>query len=439
MSKKLILAAVLACALHSAGTARETAFSVDSLLSRVATANKDVIAARSSHAAAMQRVAVAKSARLPQVSTQIDLSYIGDGTVLDRDFSNSMRDKLPHFGNTLNVSLYQPVFHGGAITAGIEIAQWESELSAIGAEQQIDASGIQALAAYFNLMKMHNLRKVYEENINATQKLIDDMAERHSQGTALKNDITRYELRLSTLNFDLKSIDNSISVLNHDLVTMLSLELGTELAPMLDAMPADVETEAYWQASAAAYSRDLRAIDASRRLNEAALKMERAAKLPSVGIVVSDNLSGPVTFEIPALDKNYNFWFAGVSVKYNLSSLWTANKKERQKRLEIAHIDDQRAAMSDALSRRVNEAYTAMLQARQMLDTEEVNVRLANENYEVVETRFENDMALLTDMLDASTSKLDAETRKVNAGISLLLSYYQLKFISGTLNDLSSK
>ena len=69
-----------------------------------------------------------------------------------------------------------------------------------------------------------------------------------------------------------------------------------------------------------------------------------------------------------------------------------------------------------------------------MLATEKVNVHLANENYSVVNTRFENDMALLTDMLDASVAKLDSEVRLVNARINILLAFYQLKFISGTLN-----
>lgn len=434
MSKKFLLVAVVLCACANGISAREVALGVDSLLWRIGNANAEVKAARSGYEAKRQGISVAESAKLPTVTASLDLNYLGDGTILDRDFSNVMRDKLPHFGNTLNVNLYQPVYLGGAITAGIEMAKLQADLAAIGIDQQTDASGIEALTCYFTLMKMRNLSKVYGENITLTQKLIDNMKARYQQGTALKNDVTRYELRMSSLKYDLQAIENTISVMNHNLVTLLALEPSTIVVPQPFATQPETGTEEYWQQLTSQSSSDLLAIDKTRQLTETGLKLERASRLPSVGIVVGDQLLGPVTFEIPALNKNYNAWFAGVSIKYNLSSLWTANKKEKQKKLEIAHIADQRHVVAEALSRRVHEAYVNMIQAAQMLETERTNVRLANENYQVVETRFDNDMSLLTDMLDASTAKLDAETRLVNANINLMLSYYQLKFISGTLN-----
>lgn len=434
MSKNQLLVAVALCLVVFDATARKVAISVDSLLWRISAVNKDVIAAKSNHAAVQQGISVAKSARLPNVTASLDLNYLGDGTILDRDFSNTMRDKLPHFGNTLNVTVYQPLYQGGAINASIDLARTQAELAAVGVAQQIDASSIEALMAYLNLMKMQNLRKVYVQNIEATQKILDNMVERHRQGTALKNDITRYELRLSTLGFDLKSIDNSISVLNHDLVTLLSLGDDAEVKTIIPVGVVDENPEEFWQCLTAEHSHELKALGLTRTEAETGLRLERASRLPSVGLVLGDQLTGPVTFEIPAIDKNYNAWFAGISIKYNISSLWTSNKKARQKQLQISFLADKTMAIEDALNRRIHQAYVAMTEARQMLETEKVNVRLADENYAVVETRFENDMALLTDMLDASTAKLDAETRLVNANINLLLAYYQLKFISGTLN-----
>lgn len=435
MSKKFFLAAALLCACATAASAREIVMDVDSILGRIPMHNSEVRSARSHYRAKRQGVAVASSARLPEITASLNLNYLGDGTVVDRDFSNAMRDRLPHFGNTLTVSLYQPIYQGGAITAGIDLARLDADLAAIGMDQQADASGIQALAAYFNLMKMHNLRKVYAENISITLRLIEQMTEKYNQGTVLQNDITRYELRLSSLRFDLRSVDNSISVYNHELTSLLGLCATDTVVPAPLARMPPMEPEAQWQAWTRSRSNELRAIDKSRELVEAELRRDRASRLPSIGIVAGDSFIGPITFEIPALNKNYNAWFAGVSIKYNISSLWTTGKKERQRKIEILHMTDRREAMADALERRVHQAYVAMVQASQMLDTEQVNVRLANENYDIVQTRFHNDMALLTDMLDASAVKLDSEVRLVNARINLMLAYYQLKYISGSLTN----
>ena len=67
------------------------------------------------------------------------------------------------------------------------------------------------------------------------------------------------------------------------------------------------------------------------------------------------------------------------------------------------------------------------------LEIERKNIQLAEENYAVVSNRFDNQLALLTDMLDASNALLDAGVRLVNAEISAQFYYYQLHFISGTL------
>ena len=167
-----------------------------------------------------------------------------------------------------------------------------------------------------------------------------------------------------------------------------------------------------------------------------ARKVTHSEYLPKIGIVAGDNFLGPVTFEVPALNTNYNAWFVGVNIKWNISSLFTTNKATRKHDLELGHISTQRETEDESLDRRIHEAYTLYSQAVQRLAIEEMNVRLAQENYEVVSNRFDNQLALLTDMLDASTARLDAGVRLVNARISTYYYYYQLNYIAGTLIQL---
>ena len=63
----------------------------------------------------------------------------------------------------------------------------------------------------------------------------------------------------------------------------------------------------------------------------------------------------------------------------------------------------------------------------------EKSVELADQNYNVTSNRYKNDLALLTDMLDASNMKLSADLGLVNARINLIYSYYKMKYITHTL------
>lgn len=58
---------------------------------------------------------------------------------------------------------------------------------------------------------------------------------------------------------------------------------------------------------------------------------------------------------------------------------------------------------------------------------------LAQQNYEVVNNRYLNQLALITDMIDASNTKLDAELNEADAYINIAYAYYKMKYIAGQL------
>ena len=60
-------------------------------------------------------------------------------------------------------------------------------------------------------------------------------------------------------------------------------------------------------------------------------------------------------------------------------------------------------------------------------------MELATQNYDVVQNRHQNQLALLTDMLDASNMRLSAEMDLVNARIQLLYNFYKLKYVTSSL------
>lgn len=81
----------------------------------------------------------------------------------------------------------------------------------------------------------------------------------------------------------------------------------------------------------------------------------------------------------------------------------------------------------------VEAGYVDFMTSFSDLRTQEKSVELADQNYAVVKNRYENDLALLTDMLDASNMKLSADLALENARINVVYSYYKMKYLSHTL------
>ncbi len=439
MSKKcLIVAAIIVslCAASQSSAQEKRSLSISQLLELVAQNNNDVAAARRDLEASRQGEQVAYNAKLPDINASLNLNFLGNITIMDRDFTDAKGYHMPHLGNSLELSIYQPIYAGGAINAGIDMAKTRTRLSETALSQTRQDASIRAVCCYLELCKASNLKAVYEENISLTRKLIADITARYKEGVALKNDITRYELRLSTLDYDLLTINNHIQVLNHDLCLLLGLsqgtEIETEMSEQLQSLPS-TEGQPQWLERTMQNSTLLKTLDLQENLNSLEYRQLKAQRLPRIGLVAGDKFSGPIDFEIPVINSNYNFWFVGVNVSYNLSSLFKTPKSMAANRLEKEAIVSHRDAATDRLNSTINDTYTQYLQAFRMLQTEEKNVQLADENYNLVENRYNNQLALLTDMLDASTAKLDAEVRLVNARVNIIYYYYQLKYNSGTL------
>ncbi|WP_417129696.1 TolC family protein, partial [Phocaeicola sp.] len=192
-------------------------------------------------------------------------------------------------------------------------------------------------------------------------------------------------------------------------------------------------TENDWQQMAVQTHIGLKESQTAVQVNEQKVKLERSARLPKISLMAAEHLDGPITIEVPVLDNNFNYWYVGVGVKYSLSSLFKNSRKLKQARLEVRKAEGTRQLALEQVENAVQAGYVNFLTAFTDLHTQENSVKLANENYEVTSNRYENEMALLTDMLDASNMKLTADLGLVNARINVVYNYYKMKYITHTL------
>jgi hypothetical protein len=249
----------------------------------------------------------------------------------DRDFSNAKGISQPHFGNSFSLQAEQVVYAGGAINAGIRMAELQKEQRESGVEQTRCNQRFVALGQYLDLYKLANGIKVYDSNIALTHKLIADIKAKQVQGMALKNDVTRYELQLEQLKLGKRKLQDQKAILNHQLCNTLVLQ-GVEVVPEIELDKAEGRniSESQWQSDAISSSPMLRQSEIGMQMATQQLKLAKSELLPKVAIVAADNFDGPFVYDLPPVDKNFNIWYVGVGVKYSLSSLFKSNKTIRK-------------------------------------------------------------------------------------------------------------
>ena len=384
---------------------------------------------------ANQEIRVARAGRLPDINASISFSYIGDGFTTKRNFSDYQKAPIPHYGNTLSLSVNQPVYTGGAITSGIQLAELKLTASRYATELQRNNIRFQLTGFYLDIYKYTNLRGVVENNIAQARKVLDEMRARYEQGVTLQNDITRYELLVSNLELQLVKINNTIDILNNNLVTIAGLPNGTVIVPdsaILDkSLPS--QSESSWQSEASVNSPMLKLTQSKVDISRKAEDLTKSERLPKIGLQAGWSIDGPILVEVPPINRNLSYWYIGVGVTYNISSLFKTNKSLSRSRVATVHATDELAAARENTKLAVRADYIHYLESYEELNTQQKSVELAERNYNTVFTRYSADMALITDMLDAANSKLDAEQQLVNARINIIYYYYKLLFTSGKI------
>ena len=377
----------------------------------------------------------AKSQRLPDISASLSFSYLGDGYLWDRDFKNGQNIPMPHFGNNFALEAQQVIYAGGAISSSITLAELSQQMAALDWQKNRQEIRFLLTGYYLDLYKLNNQVQVLQKNLDLTEQVIRNMEARRTQGTALKNDITRYELQKETLKLQLAKVQDASKIMNHQLVNTLHLPAGTEIIP--DSTLLDEEVKALaendWQLLASQSNVGLQQAQLAMKMSEQKVKLERSELLPKIALVAGEHLDGPITIEVPVLDNNFNYWYVGVGIKYNLSSLFKNNKKVRQAKLNMRKAQEEYSLAQEQIENGVQANYVNFLTSFTDLRTQEKSVELANQNYDVTSNRYKNDLALLTDMLDASNMKLSADLGLVNARINVVYSFYKMKYITHTL------
>lgn len=435
MNKKLISTMALTFAIILSANAQTRKMSMNELFELIGQNNKSIKASRSAAAAAIEGIKAAKSERLPDVNVQLSASYIGNAIMMDRDFSDWQYLDSPHWGNQFVVDAQQTIYTGGAITAGIKLAELGANQADIRVTQNVQDQRFIALSQYLELEKITHRERVLESNINLTQKLIDNIKEKQRQGVALKNDITRYELQMENLKLNRTKLQNNRKILNHQLCNTIGISTDEEIVPTDDIAGVifNKEGEEHWQTAALGVNPQLAMAGVNEQMAKQRVKLAKSDMLPKVAVVAQNNFNGPITFELPPIDKNLNIWYVGIGVQYSLSSLFKSNKKISQAKLQSQAATEQKAVAAELLNNQIQAAYTNYLQSYVELETQQKSVQLAQENYQVVNDRYLNQLALITDMLDASNMKLDAELSEVDARINIAYAYYKMKYTAGNL------
>ena len=90
---------------------------------------------------------------------------------------------------------------------------------------------------------MNNQVQVLQKKLALTEQVIRNMEARRTQGTALKNDITRYELQKETLKLQLAKVQDAVSYTHLDVYKRQILNDDMNFRPFLHQVTCQAKSD----------------------------------------------------------------------------------------------------------------------------------------------------------------------------------------------------
>lgn len=335
---------------------------------------------------------------------------------------------------TLSASI--PVYMGGKIKNTEKKAAIDTEISTLRThldERQLKMEIITAFLQIHHLKEQQNLihDKMKEDSVNIKQ-----VKTLKANGVVTVNEVLRTSLQLSNHTMSWTELDNDIQIAEHQLKTILSLPENQEMHVDTENLVSDSTSVPYidqLMETALDKNESVEMTHKNLSLKELDQKITKANYLPKITAGGEYFLKYPNMMFFPPEPYAYRLGMIGVNLTYPIENLYKNKYRMQEARENIDLAKLQIEENEEKIRHSVYEAYKKFEETDQKVKIAEEAIHQAQENYRIVKTKYANKLSLITELIDADNTYLEAESNLISVKINRQLKYYQLQYTIGNL------
>ena len=332
-------------------------------------------------------------------------------------------------------TLTQPLFMGGKIIAYNKITKYAEQLA-----QMQHATGMEDLIlntdkAYWQVVSLVNKKKLAESYLELLETLDSDIDKMIAEGVATKADGLSVKVKRNEAEVTLMKVGNGLSLSKMVLCQICGLPLDTEISLADENMENLTLPNLYTESNvntALANRHELKSLELASQIYRQKVNVVRSEFLPSLALTANYAVTNPSLvngFE----NKFRGFWAAGVVLKVpvfhwgeGIYKVRAAKAEANIARYQLEDVKEKVELQVTQSSYKVNEATKQLHMAEQNMDKAEENLRFAT-------LGFKEGVIPTSNVLEAQTAWLSAQSGKIDAQIDMKMSELYLLKSMGTL------
>ena len=373
---------------------------------------------------------------MPRVSTTASFQRYTKVTLYDGVLGESRQITKPPNANAgaVGVEASFNLYSGGRQRSVIADFKHKNELASINTLEQEANIGLQVAFQYLDLVKFYFQARLIKDQVSRAQTRLKNINAFYDNGKVTRSDVLRADVQLSNALLSENANRNDFTISNQKLNTLLNLDDFAIIIPvdttslyLIDSL----EFERLLMDYSGAYSilKAQKSID----LQENRAKLAKSFNSPSVSLFGGYGFNYPNTLIFPPIAQTFAVGLAGVRLTYEISSLYQNKNKVKSARLRETELQQQKDWIEDNVQQEVKALAIKYNEAINRMRVIKKSIEQAEANYNIQNTKYANQLTLLTDLLEADNLYQESRLNYIQANIAALSIYYRLLFITGKL------
>ena len=333
------------------------------------------------------------------------------------------------------ITLTQPLYMGGKIRAYNKITKYAEELARQqhnGGMQEVIMSTDQA---YWQGISLVNKKKLAEGYLKLLQQLDSDVEKMIAEGVATKADGLSVRVKVNEAEMTLTKVEDGLSLARMLLCQLCGLDLSSPITladENMENIPL-IPTDTHFDLSTAYENRpEIRSLELATQIYKQKVNVTRAEHLPSIALMGNYMVTNPSVFN-SFENKFKGMWNVGVMVQLPIwhwgEGIYKTKAAKAEARIAQYQLQDAR----EKIELQVNQAAFKVNEAGKKLVMASKNMEKAEENLRYATLGFREGVIATSNVLEAQTAWLSAQSEKIDAQIDVKLTEIYLKKSLGTL------
>jgi len=317
---------------------------------------------------------------------------------------------------SLDFTLSQFLYVPQALT-GIAMAKKGKEIDAL-VKQEIKEGIIYGISMqYWSIVYMEENLEVMQKSKDNLGKTREAMAAMVEQGIVKKGDLNTMDINLVALGTQIDNLKIQIQTQKDALLQIMGRPIGEDIS-LTDRLSVDTRDLSGESGDPLQSSITLKRIDQQVRLQEMNIDLTREKIYPNVVAFASYGTQASrekFDFFSSPQDKFKDNGAVGISITVPIFDGMSNSAERTYARIQKRQLEIDREKQKITLRAAYESAKSTLFNARNLVERNKENAKLAEENYIMKELEYKEQVAPITDLLTADNNMQTAHSNLINA------------------------